>query len=66
MARYLLSVAELGRITRKSQQTVRRMIAAGELPFSPVEGVPTLQFRRVDVEAWLGCQLDERDLEVAS
>lgn len=70
MALALLTVAELAVVMRRSPSWVNRMVAKGGFPFEAIETLGVRQFRRVDVEAFLGIEITEDDirrpLELAS
>lgn len=60
MGRYLLSIKELADVLGRHPSSVHTMIRNGRLPLEVIENMGIRQVRRADVEAFLGCPLDER------
>lgn len=66
-APFLLNVAELAALLRRDVSTVHEMIRRGDLAavgIEPVAGLRSRQFRRADVEAFLGASITAADLDL--
>lgn len=59
MGRYLLSLRELAAVLGKDVSTVHRLARDCRLPFDVIDSMGVKVVRRVDVEAFLGCPLED-------